>query len=73
MILKMILLIVKHKGSYIEINLRQAGKGSKYYRKKDLGTQVARIKQSIKKVLDEDNFFVEIIPASFHEQGITGY
>ena len=38
---------------------------------KDLQTQVARIRQTIKKVLDKDASLAERIHALFHEQGIT--
>ena len=39
--------------------------------RKDLQTQVARIRQTIKKVLDKDASLAERIHALFHEQGIT--
>ena len=38
---------------------------------KDLQTQVARIKQTIEKVLDENTSLAERIHTLFHEQGIT--
>ena len=39
--------------------------------RKDLQTQVARIRQTIAKVLDEDTSLAERIRTLFHEQGIT--
>ena len=39
--------------------------------RKDLQTQVARIKQIIEKVLDKDTYLAEIIRTLFREQGIT--
>ena len=39
--------------------------------RKDLQTQVARIKQTIEKVPDKDAFLTERIRTSFHEQSIT--
>ena len=39
--------------------------------RKDLQTQVARIKQTIEKVLDKDAFLAERIRILFKEQGIT--
>ena len=39
--------------------------------RKDLQTQVARIKQTLEKVLDKDAYLVERIGTLFREQGIT--
>ena len=39
--------------------------------RKDLQTQVARIKQTIEKVLDKDTSLAERIPTLFREQGVT--
>lgn len=38
---------------------------------KDLRTQVARIKLTIEKAIDEGKYFAERIPIIFHEQRIT--
>ena len=39
--------------------------------RKDLQTQVTRIRQTIEKVLDQDTFLAERIPTLFREQGIA--
>ena len=39
--------------------------------RKDLQTQVARIKQTIEKILDKDTSLLERIRTLFKEQGIT--
>lgn len=53
----MILLILKHLGSYIKISLRQAEWDSKYYQKKQFWVHISRIKQTTDKLLDEDMLF----------------
>ena len=50
---------------------KQARLGILSQNRKDLQTQVTRIRQTIAKVLDEDTSLAERIRTLFHEQGIT--
>ena len=54
---KMILLTLKHLGSYIKISLRQAEWDSKYYHEKEFWVHVSKIKQTTDKFLDEGMLF----------------
>ena len=80
----MILLILKNKGTYSEektllhkdrlddLNIeKQAKLEILSQNRKDLQTQVARIKQTIEKALDKDASLAERICTIFREQGIT--
>ena len=66
----MILFILKNKGNYIKIE-RHAMRNILSQNQKKFQTQVARIKQTIKKLLDKDAPLSERILTLFCEQGIT--
>lgn len=63
----MILHVLKNKGSDRD---RQANLEILPETREDLQTQIARIKQTIEKVLDEDKSFAERIQILFREQSI---
>ena len=68
----MALFMLKNKDNFIDLKTeRRARLKVLTQNQKDLRTQVARIKQTIEKVTDEDKYLVERICSLFWEQDIT--